>query len=150
MEKRKREQQAWMVFTKAVLLAFGLYLVMQMLLSLLTVKGILPESRSGIVQLFFCALAAALGSGFAIRRCGTMGSLSCALTVTGCFLGVLSLIGLAAYGSFRLSGRGGLLLLAGLLGGILAGLLGGRRRPAGKRAARNVHPGKRREKRNHP
>ena len=102
-----------------------MYLLGLLLLTLLLVKGALSEGGSFAMVAALCVLATLAGGLLTVRltlwRAG--GVLTAAL-----FLSVLLLAGLGFWEEITWLGRGGILLLCGLAGGLLAGVAGPKKR----------------------
>ena len=119
----KGKRAAWAPLPQGVGLALGIDLLAQPLLALLAVKGVLPEDRAFPAVAAVCALAALLGGLYCAARCpwGTLVSgLACGATMAA----VLAALGLLCWQRVDWMGRGGVVLLCALGGGLLAGLLG--------------------------
>ena len=126
MGKRK-DTAAWAVVAQGLALTAGIYLAGILLLTLLLVRGALPESGAYPVLAVVC-LAAALGGGFLCARRSRWGTLPSALLCAGLFAGILAAVGVLLWREDVLwLGQGGGLLLCALAGGLLAGLLAVRR-----------------------
>nr|WP_325178907.1 hypothetical protein [uncultured Oscillibacter sp.] len=126
MAKGRKKLAMWQGFLAGGLLTLGVYLLGLSILTLLLVKGILSEGGSFPMVAALCTLAALSGGLLTVRltlwRAG--GALTAAL-----FLSVLLLAGLGFWEEIAWLGRGGILLLCGLAGGLLAGVAGpGKRR----------------------
>lgn len=126
MAKGRKKLAMWQGFLAGALLTLGVYLLGLSILTLLLVKGILSEVGSFPMVAALCTLAALSGGLLTVRltlwRAG--GALTAAL-----FLSVLLLAGLGFWEEIAWLGRGGILLLCGLAGGLLAGVAGpGKRR----------------------
>ena len=126
MAKGRKKLAMWQGFLAGGLLTLGVYLLGLSILTLLLVKGILSEGGSFPMVAALCTLAALSGGQLTVRltpwRAG--GALTAAL-----FLSVLLLAGLGFWEEIAWLGRGGILLLCGLAGGLLAGVAGpGKRR----------------------
>ena len=125
MAKGKEQQEVWKGFLAGGLLSLGIYLLGLLFLTLLLVKGALSEGGSFPAVAVLCALSALAGGLLTVRltslRAG--GVLTAAM-----FLSVLILAGLGFFEEIAWLGRGGMLLLCGLAGGVLAGLGGPRKR----------------------
>lgn len=126
MAKGRKKLAMWQGFLAGALLTLGVYLLGLSILTLLLVKGILSEGGSFPMVAALCTLAALSGGLLTVRltlwRAG--GALTAAL-----FLSVLLLAGLGFWEEIAWLGRGGILLLCGLAGGLLAGVAGpGKRR----------------------
>ncbi len=119
MAKGRKKLALWQGFLAGGLLTLGVYLLGLSILTLLLVKGILSEGGSFPMVAALCALAALSGGLLTVRltlwRAG--GALTAAL-----FLSVLLLAGLGFWEEIAWLGRGGILLLCGLTGGLLAGV----------------------------
>lgn len=126
MGKSQKQAAAWTVYAKGITLALGAYLLCQLLLALLLVKGALPEARSFPAVAVCCVLAALAGGLFCARR-STLGTLAGGLLTGLGFAVVLVAVGLLCWDGIAWTGRGGILLLCALGGGALAGLPGGRK-----------------------
>lgn len=118
----------------AILIGIGIYLLLQLLLAVLAVKGWLPETALSAAQILCCGLCSLIIGLLSARKLG-IGTLTAALISTAVFALLLILIGFLAFDSVNFIGRGGGLLLAALVGGVLAGLLssGKRKKAKGKR-----------------
>lgn len=127
MAKGRKKPAVWQGFLAGSLLSLGVYLLGLLFLTLLLVKGALSENGSFPMVAALCVLAALSGGLLTVRltlqRAG--GVLTAAV-----FLSVLLLAGLGIWEEIAWLGRGGILLLCGLAGGLLAGAAGpkGRRR----------------------
>lgn len=124
------------VLLRGILAALGLYGLLQLLLALLLVKGILPESAMFPAVGVSCVLAAFAGGLLCAGRVpwGTLAGGG--LTACG-FGAILAVAGLGFWEGITWTGQGGVLLLCALGGGLLAGLLGTKRgRRVKKRPAR--------------
>lgn len=133
MAKGKRQQAApWAAFAQGGLLALGVYLLGLLLLALLLVKGTVPERSAFPAVAVLCVLAVLCGGLVAARR-SPWGTLPAALLCAVLFAAVLAAVGTGFWQGITWTGRGGILLLCALGGGVLAGLLGGRRRGKRKR-----------------
>lgn len=125
----KGKGAAWMPLVRGLGLALGVDLLSQPLLALLAVKGVLPEERTFPAVAAACALGALIGALYCAARCpwGTLISgLACGTTMAA----VLAAVGLLCWQQVDWTGRGGVVLLCALGGGLLGGLLG---RKGGKR-----------------
>ena len=132
-KRQKKTEAVWTVFLKGNALALGVYLVGILLAALLLVKGVLPESAAFPVIGALCVLAA-LGGGVVVARGTTWGTLPAALLNTVIFAALLALVGMACWPEgISWGGRGGVLLLCALAGGVVAGLVGRRRGQRKKR-----------------
>ncbi|MEG1593268.1 MAG: TIGR04086 family membrane protein [Oscillibacter sp.] len=120
----KKQTAPWTVFLQGMLLSFGLYVAMQLLLALLLVKAVLPEKICFPALLAACGLSALVGGLYCARR-SALGTLSSSLIVTAGFAALVTAVGILCYDG--ITGRGGMLLVAALVGGILAGLFAGKR-----------------------
>jgi putative membrane protein (TIGR04086 family) len=123
----KKVSSAWKGLLAGVLAAMGLYLLCQMLLAALVVRGVLPEERVFACQAAGCALSVFLGGCLAARTPG-LRPVSGALGEAGIFCLTLTAAGLIAYHSIAWTGRGGVLLLSAVLGGAAAGAVSSRSR----------------------
>lgn len=125
MAKGRKKLAVWQGFLAGGLLSLGVYLLGLMLLALLMVKGTLSEGGSFPLVAVLCVLAALAGGLLTVRlthwRAG--GVLTAAM-----FLCVLLLAGLGFWEEISWLGRGGVLLLCGLVGGLLAGIAGPKKR----------------------
>lgn len=106
-------------------MSLSVYILGLLLLTLLLVKGALSEGGSFPLVAALCAASALAGGLLTVRlthwRAG--GVLTAAL-----FLSVLLLAGLGFWEEVSWLGRGGVLLLCGLAGGLLGGAAGPRKR----------------------
>jgi len=125
MAKGRKQLAVWQGFLAGGLLTLGVYLAGLLFLTLLLVKGAMPEGWSFAAVAVLCALSALAGGLAAVRltRWRAGGVLTAAA-----FLCVLSLAGLGFWDEVAWLGRGGVLLLCGLAGGLLAGLSGPKKR----------------------
>lgn len=129
---KKKTVPAWLAVLEGVGIALGVYLGMHLLLALLLVKGVAGESAITPLLAAACAVSVLSGGLFAVRQTN-VGTLVCALCVSGGFAGSLVLVALGVYNRLAISGGGGILLLSILGAGVLTGLLGGKkRRPASR------------------
>ncbi|MDY5613570.1 hypothetical protein [Dysosmobacter sp.] len=126
MAKGKKKRTATgVVLLQGTAAAVGVYLAGVLLLALLVVKGVVPERAAFPAVAVLCLLGALSGGGVAAR--GTpWGPLPAALLNTALFAAVLLVVGLACWPD-GVGGRGVVLLLCALGGGLAAGVLGGRR-----------------------
>lgn len=135
MGKTRKQTAVWMVFLQGILLALAIYLGAVLLAALLAVKGALPEKSMFPVVAAACALAALTGG----LRCvwsSPLGRLPSGLLCAAGFGAVLLAVGLLCWeGGVTWAGRGGVLLLCCLAGGVLSGLFGGKR---GRRVKRKT------------
>lgn len=119
MAKGKKQRPAWQGFLGGSLLALGTYLAGLLLLTLLLVRGVLPERGAFPAVAVLCGLSALAGGMLAVRLTGWRAGGGAAAAV---FLSVLALAGLGLWEEVAWLGHGGVLLLCGLAGGLLAGL----------------------------
>lgn len=121
----RKQLAAWQGFLAGSLLALGVYLLGLLFLTLLLVKGALSEGGSFPAVAVLCALSVLAGGLLSVRltRWRAGGVLTAAV-----FLSALILAGLGFWEEVTWLGRGGVLLLCGLAGGVLAGLAGPKRR----------------------
>lgn len=129
MAKGKKQAAVWQGFLAGGLTALGIYLLGLLFLAMLLVKGALSEGGSFPAVAVLCALAALAGGLLTVRLTGQRAG---GLLTAAAFLTVLILAGLGFWESIAWLGRGGILLLCGLAGGLLAGLAGPRKRRRGK------------------
>ncbi len=125
MAKGRKKTAVWQGFLAGGLLTLGIYLLGLLFLTLLLVKGALSEGGSFPMVAALCALASLAGGLLTVRL--THWRAGGALTA-GAFLFVLLLAGLGFGGEITWAGRGGVLLLCGLAGGLLSGAAGPRKR----------------------
>lgn len=125
MAKGRKKLAVWQSFLAGGVLSLGVYLLGLLLLALLLVKGALPEGGSFPMVAVLCALASLAGGMLTVRltRWRTGGVLTAML-----FLSALLLTGLGFWEEIAWLGRGGILLLCGLAGGLLAGAVGPQKR----------------------
>jgi len=125
MAKGRKQLAVWQGFLAGGLLTLGVYLAGLLLLTLLLVKGTMPEGWSFTAVAVLCTLSALAGGMVTVRmtRWRAGGVLTAAI-----FLAVLGLAGLGFWDEVTWLGRGGILLLCGLAGGLLAGLTGSKKR----------------------
>lgn len=122
---KKRRTAAGVVLLQGTAVSIIVYLAGVLLLALLAVKGVVPERAAFPVVAVLCLLGALSGGGVTARRT-PWGPLPAALLNTALFAAVLLVVGLACWPD-GIGGRGVILLLCALGGGLAAGLLGGRR-----------------------
>ena len=124
MGKGKKQAPSGLIFLKGLLLAFAVYLPGQMLITLLVVKGAVGEESLFPAVAAVC-LVAALAGGFLCARRPVWGALPSAMLCALLFASVLTAIGILCWEEgITWTGRGGILLLCALAGGLLAGALG--------------------------
>ena len=129
MAKGRKKRAMWQGFLAGGALSLGVYLLGLLLLTLLLVKGTVSEGGSFPLVAVLCGLSALAGGVLTVRLTGWRagGGLTAAA-----FLSVLILLGLGFWEQIAWLGRGGVLLLCGLAGGLLAGAAG----PKTRRRAR--------------
>lgn len=126
MAKGKKKRTAvGVVLLQGTAVSIIVYLAGVLLLALVEVKGVVPERAAFPVVAVLCLLGALSGGGVTARRT-PWGPLPAALLNTVLFAAVLLAVGLACWPD-GIGGRGVILLLCALGGGLTAGLLGGRR-----------------------
>ncbi|MEG2175566.1 MAG: hypothetical protein RRY97_01725, partial [Oscillibacter sp.] len=116
----KKPGAAWVVFLQGIILSLGLYLAFQLLLAFLLVKAVLAEENCFVALSVACGFSSLAGGLYCARR-SALGTLSSSLLVTVGFAALVAAVGILCYEG--ITGRGGVLLLSALIGGILAGLL---------------------------
>ena len=126
MGKNHKQAAAWTGYATGIHLSLGVYLASQLLLTLLLVKGTLPEGRSFPAVAVCCVLSAFAGGMFCARR-SALGTLAGGMLAAAGFTAVLVAVGLLCWDGITWMGHGGILLLCALGGGLLAGLLSSRR-----------------------
>lgn len=127
MGKGRKQPAVWSGFLRGGMLALGVYVLLILLVTLLLVKGILPERGQFPAVMAACALSSLAGGLLSVRG-SPWGTLPSGLAAAGTFGAVLIAAGLLGWDSgVTWAGRGGLLLLAAVAGGTAAGLLGGKR-----------------------
>lgn len=112
---------------EGTILTLAIYLLSQMLLALLAVRGALSQSHVFQAQAILCGLSVFLGSTFFARR-SSIGTLCAAMSVAAIFALLLTAVGLLCFQRISWAGRGGILLAATGIGGVLAGLIGTQRK----------------------
>lgn len=127
-----KQKSAAFVIGQGVGVSLLIYLLMQLLLALLAVKGILPEERLGAIQVAAALLAVLPGSFSAAKR-GGLGTMIAAMLVAVFFSALLALGGLLVFDGLSMTGVSRGLLGAIAAGGLLAGLLAMRRGSGRKR-----------------
>ncbi|MBR5472130.1 MAG: TIGR04086 family membrane protein [Oscillibacter sp.] len=132
MGKDRRKQAVWVVFLRGELIALGIYLLGIMLLTLLVVKGVLPERGAYPAVAVMCLLTSMTAGLLAVRK-SSLGRLSAGILSAVIFGAILLLVGTCAWQEIAWTGRGGVLLLCALCGGILSVMMGGQKRRKGKR-----------------
>lgn len=124
MGKGKKQSPNGLVFLKGLFLSLGIYLLGQLLVTLLVVKGILEEKGMFPAVAVLCLLAA-LAGGFLCTRRPVWGALPSAMLCAALFAAVLAAVGILCWEEgISWTGQGGILMLCALAGGLLAGLLG--------------------------
>ncbi len=129
-------RSALTVIGKATGLSLLLYLLLQMLIGALAVRGTLPENRLLAAQTASIVLALLPGGVYAARKAG-LGALPSALLSALCLSAVLAVLGILTFGGVSWSVETGVLLLGAAGGSVLSGVLGstGKKRSRKKRAA---------------
>jgi len=129
-------RSALIVIGKATGLSLLLYLLLQMLIGVLAVRGTLPESRLLAAQTASIVLALLPGGVYAARKAG-LGALPSALLTALCLCAALAVLGVLIFGGVSCTMETGVLLLGAAGGSILAGVVGGtgKKRGRKKRAA---------------
>ncbi len=127
-------RSALIVIGKATGLSLLLYLLLQMLIGALAVRGTLPESRLLAAQTASMALALLPGGVYAARKAG-LGALPSALLTALCLCAVLAVLGILVFGGVSWSMETGVLLAGAAGGSVLSGVVGsaGKRRSGKKR-----------------
>lgn len=125
MTKGRKQLAIWQGFLAGSLLSMGVYLLGLLLLTLLLVKGTLSEGGSFPIVAVLCTLSALAGGALTVRLTGWRAG---GLLTAAIFLSVLILAGLGFWEEIAWLGRGGILLLCGLAGGIAAGAAGPKKR----------------------
>lgn len=123
----------WLTYLRGVLLSLAIYLLGQLLLTLLLVRGTVSES-SGFPTLAALCMLASLAGSVSCTRQAPWGALPNALLCAVLFALCLIAVGFSFWSGVSWLGRGGILLLCVLAGGLLAGVLGSRK--GGKRSKR--------------
>ena len=126
MGKKKTQPAAWLGCLQGVLLALGVYLSGILLLALLVVKGTVPESAAFPVTAVLCILGTA-GGGMVTARQLPWGTLPSSMLISVIFAGLLAGVGALCWEGITWTGRGGILVLCILAGGVSGGFLCGRR-----------------------
>lgn len=133
MGKERKKRRTWEILLRGCLLALGIYLSGILLLSLLVVKGNVPESGALPLLGALCGAAGLCGA-LPVVRGTPWGRLPAGVIGGIVFVSVLLVVGACVWqGGFSWSGSGGVLLACGQGGGVLAAFLGGRKRRVGKR-----------------
>ena len=131
----KHKAPGWAGIPGGAALSLGLYILLQCLLALLTVRDALAPAAALRLQIGSAALAALCGGVLSARGSG-MGALPAALAGTASFAALVVLGGLLICDGIVWSAHGAALLTAALTGGLAAGLLCSRRgRRRGKKTA---------------
>lgn len=125
MAKGRKKLAVWQGFLAGGALSLGVYLLGLLVLTLLMVRGTLSEGGSFPVVAALCVLACLAGGLLTVRL--TRRRAGGVLTAAA-FLVVLLLAGLGFWEEISWLGRGGVLLLCGLAGGLLAGIAGPKKR----------------------
>lgn len=124
MGKGKKQSPNGMVFLEGLCLSFGIYLLGQLLVTLLVVKGALGEEAVFPAVAALCLLAALAGGALCARR-PVWGPLPSAMMCAVLFSGILAAAGVLCWGEgIAWTGHGGILILCALAGGLLGGALG--------------------------
>ena len=124
MGKGKKQTPNGLVFLEGLCLSFAIYLLGQLLVTLLAVKGALAEEGMFPAVAVLCLLAASAG-GFLCARRPVWGPLPSAMMCAVLFAGILAAMGILCWGEgITWLGQGGILILCALAGGLLAGLSG--------------------------
>ena len=132
MAKQKTSMVAILKSTGA---ALGAYLLLQMLLALLLVKGALPETRLFTAQAVSGFLAILPGTAYFARR-SEWGTMVFSLLTALCFAAFLALIGLLCYDGIAGTTETVIRLLAAAGGGLAVGLLAGKGKKQKRRKKR--------------
>lgn len=134
---KKKAQPPWLTALEGLGASLGTYLLGQMLVAMLVVRGSLSEGGMFPAVAMLCMLSALCGGLLCARR-PLWGTLPSAMLPAVLFAVVLMGVGLLCWERIAWTGRGGALLLCALSGGLLAGLLSaaGRRRGKGRRRTR--------------
>ncbi len=122
------------VILKAAGAALLVYLVLQMGIGLLAVKGTLPEGKLLAAQGAAMALSLLPAGWYAAGKAG-LGARPGALLTAVCLCAVLALLGLLIFDGPAWGTDTAVLLGSALAGSVLAGVLGGCRRKRKKRPA---------------
>ncbi|WP_308589312.1 hypothetical protein, partial [uncultured Oscillibacter sp.] len=104
-KQSSKPSSAWMPFCKGVLLSLGVYLLGQLLLAGLLVKGALGEGTAFPIIACLCVLAAALGGLLPARR-SPWGPLPGGLLCAALFAGLLVAGGALWWEGITWTGRG--------------------------------------------
>jgi len=124
----KRKTPAWAVYPEGALVSLGIYIILQCLLAMLTVKVIVPESAVFRLQMAGAVLSAFCGGLFAVHRGNLMGTLWAALLTTASFVILLFAASVLLYDGIKWTEQTAALLVCMLAGGLLAGMVGSRGR----------------------
>lgn len=125
MGKGKKQSPNGLVFLKGLSLSFGIYLLGQLLVTLLVIKGALREEGIFAAVAALCLLAALAGGTLCARR-PVWGPLPSAVMCAVLFSSILAAAGILCWGEgIAWTGHGGILMLCALAGGLLGGVLGG-------------------------
>ncbi len=124
MGKGKKQSPNELIFLKGLLLSFGIYLLGQLLVTLLVVKGALAEEGMFPAVAALCLLSALAGGALCARR-PVWGPLPSAMLCAALFASLLAVVGILCWEEgIAWTGHGGILMLCSLTGGLLAGVLG--------------------------
>lgn len=133
MGKGKKQTPNGLVFLKGVSLSLGIYLLGQLLVTLLVVKGALAEEGMFPAVAVLCLLAALAGGILCARR-PVWGAVPSAIVCAALFAGILAAVGVLCWEEgITWTGHGGILVLCALGGGLLGGVLGSRPRKKKRR-----------------
>lgn len=125
MAKNRKQTPPWRAFVWGLLVSVGLYLCLLVLLTFLTVRGVLGEEGTYPAIAAACGVSA-LSGGLVCVRDAPMGRLPAAMLCAGGFAAVLAVVGLLCWEE-GVTVRGLALLGCTLAGGLAAGAAGGRR-----------------------
>ena len=133
-----KQKSMAMIFAKCIGAALLVYVLLQLLVALLAVRGALPESKLFHAQVCTAVLAVLPGGIYAGRHSG-LGSLTAAMLVAVGVALTSLLLGLLVWNNGPAwTAETGIRLLAMATGGVLAGLLsarGGKKRRKKRRSA---------------
>ena len=132
----KKQTALWLALVQGVLLSLGVYLLLSILVSLLLIRAVLPETGGFPAVAVSCVAASFVGAFTCAQRASWRRLPSGLLCACG-FVLVLAAVGALCWRQITWLGHGGVLLLCAIAGGILAGVMGNKRKKR-RRAVRKA------------
>lgn len=120
------------VIGKAAGFSLLLYLLLQMLIGTMAVRGALPENRLLAAQTVSIVLSLLPGGVYAARKAG-MGAIPSALLTAVCLCAILAVLGILIFGGVSWCTETGVLLTGAAGGSVLAGVVGGMGKKRGRK-----------------